>query len=477
MSITKRVFKNSVWLLLANVVVRMLGAFVVVLLARGFGVEVFGQYSFALSFVGFFTLFTGFGFGSLMIRDVSKDKSLTAKYINNILGIKIVFGIISLIILYIISLFIGKSPTLLIAMYIFGIQLVVSSFSDILRSVFHAYEVMEFDSISRIIEKTIWAVLLLLLIFNKLSLINVALATLLSAILGLIITYWLVRAKISKIKIEYDKKFWKKIIITATPFAITGLFALINFRIDQVMLYFLTNDLTVGLYSAAYKIIDILSVVPTLLLASLYPVFSVLYHKNKSLFNKTFDISLRYAIVLAFPIVIGIYSLANQVIMLAYGTEYLSSVSVLKILIFISLISFINTPLFVVLNAIGKQKITMINAGCTALVNVIMNFILIPRYGIHGAAFATIISELTFLTLSAYQLRKVNIKLDLFSKLLKPLIASIVMGVFIYYFMQLNIFIIIPVAAAIYFIALFALKEFSKEDIATFKKLLVKKTK
>lgn len=477
MSIAKRVLKNSIWLLIANIIIRILGALVIFFLARGLGVDIFGQYSFALSFVGFFSLFTNYGFSNLIIRDVAKDRTKTSKYINNILGIKIAFGIISLVSLFIISLFINKPTGVLIAMYVFGIELVVTSFTNTLRSVFHAYEIMEFDSITKIIEKTIWAILLLFLIFNKLSLINVALATLVSAILGLVITYIFFKRKIFDINISYDKKIWKKIIISATPFAITGLFALINFRIDQVMLSFLTNDLTVGLYSAAYKIIDILSILPSLLLASLYPVFSVLYYKNKPLFHKIFNLSLRYSITLAFPIVVGIHLLSNNIIMLAYGDAYIDSVPVLKILIFISLISFINTPLFVVLNAIGKQKITMINAGFTALVNIIMNIILIPKYGIMGAAFSTIISELTFLTLSTYQLEKINIHSKLLSKSFKPLIASIIMGIVIYYVSSWNIFIIIPFAAIIYFSVLVLFKEFSKEDVKIFTNMIKRKVK
>lgn len=477
MTTSRRVFKNSVWLLSANVVLRILSALVIVVLARKLGVEAFGQYSFALSFVGFFVVFTSFGFTNLLIRDVAKDKSLTGRYVNNILSIKIVFSAIALIILFFISLFIGKSESLLIVIYVFGIHLIVTGFSEILRSVFHAYELMEFDSITKIVEKGLWAVLLLLVIFNNLSLLNVALATLFSAILGLGITYLFVKARISSIRLEFDFKLWKKIIIAATPFALTGVFALINFRIDQVMLSFITNDVQVGIYSAAYKIIDILATVPGLLLTALYPVFSVLYHKNRRMFSRSFELSLRYVIILAIPVTIGVYLLSSNIIGLVYGPEYSGSVEVLKILIFISFFTFINTPLFVVLNAVGKQKVTMINTAFTAIVNVVMNLMLIPKYGIYGAAFSTIISEITFLILSYYQLRKMKVKLNLLSKAYKPLIAGIVMGLFVWYFISLSIFIIIPVAAIIYFIVLFLLKEFSKEDFDMVKNILERKTK
>jgi O-antigen/teichoic acid export membrane protein len=473
----KRVFKNSVWLLTANVAVRLISAFVIVLLARKLGTAGFGQYSFALSFVGFFALFTNFGFNSLMIRDIAKDKSLTNKYINNILSIKILFSITALLALVISSFFIGKSTIIITAIYIFGIDLVISSFSESMRCLFHAYEIMEFDSILKIIEKLLWAGLILVVIFNNLTLFNVAIATLCSASIGLIITYFVVRKKISKIKLESDFVFWKKVIILAWPFALTSLFAAINFRIDQVMLSFMTTDTLVGTYSAAYKIIDILVIIPNILLTALYPVFSKYYHDNKKMLKKIFNISLRYVIALAIPVVTGVFLLSNKIIDLIYGTEYLASAQVLKILIFISLFTFVNTPFFVLLNAIGKQKITMMNTGFTALANVIMNILLIPRFSIIGAAIATILSEITFLVLSYYQIRKSGIKLNIITKAYKPVIASILMGAFVWYFLDWNIFALIPIGAVIYFSILLLLREFSKEDFDIARNILRRKTK
>jgi O-antigen/teichoic acid export membrane protein len=477
MKTAKRVFKNSIWLLAANIVTRLISAFVIVLLARRLGTDGFGQYSFAVSFISFFALLAGFGFTDLLIRDVAKNKSLASKYVNNILSLRIILSIIAFITLLSISFFIGKSHILTIAIYIFGIDLIVSGFTTSMRSLFYAYERMEFDSVLKIIDKILWGGLILFVIFNNLSILNIALATLSATSLGLVITYFVVSKKITKIRPEADIIFWKKIIIAALPFALTGIFSLINFRIDQVMLSFMTNDFLVGTYAAAYKIIDILAILPSIVLTALYPVFSRYYETNKILLKKTFNLSLRYVITLSIPIVVGIFLLSNKIIALIYGTDYLESISVLKVLIFISLVSFANTPLFVLLNAIGKQKITMMNVGFTALANVIMNLLLIPQFGIIGAAIATIVSEMTFFILSYYQIRKSGFKLNIITKTYKPLVASIVMGFFIWYFLNWSIFILIPVGATIYFIVLFLLKEFSKEDFEMAKNIMRKDNK
>jgi len=475
MSTAKQVVKNSIWLLTANIVMKILSAIVIITLARKLGTESFGQYSFAIAFVGFFTLIATFGFDSLLIRDIAKNKEEVYKYVNNILTIKIVFGIIALIILFIVSQFINKPTYLIVAIYIFGIDIIVGGFSDTLRNIFQAYENMRFYAITNIIEKFLWAGLLLLVIFMKTTLLNVALATLTSAFLGLLITYWLAKKNLVKISLETDWIFWKSIIIQALPFALTSLFSLINFKIDQVILSFMQSDIILGWYSAAYKIIDILALIPSLLLTALYPVFSRYHKENEILLKKGFDLALRYVIILAIPVVIGVFLVADKLILLLYGTEYFNSISVLRILIFISLISFINTPLFVMLNAIGKQKITMIYTAIIACVNTIMNILLIPILSIKGSALATIIAEITFLILSSYQLRKSGFELRLFQKIIKPLIAGIIMAVVMLLIIKTSIFIIIPIAAITYFVVLFLIKEFDKEDIELAKRVLSKR--
>jgi O-antigen/teichoic acid export membrane protein len=231
------------------------------------------------------------------------------------------------------------------------------------------------------------------------------------------------------------------------------------------MLSFMMTDAAVGIYNAGYKIIDILAVLPNILLTALYPVFSRFHQDNKLMLKKSFDQALRYVTILCIPVVIGVFLIADKIIILLYGSGYLESISILKILIFISLFSFLNTPLFVALNAIGKQRITMINTGFTALANIVMNRILIPIWGINGAALATIISEFTFFVLSSYQLKKAGLELGLVKKLLKPIIGGIIMMVAILALVNASIFIIIPVAAATYFATLILLREFNKEDI------------
>src|SRR4030042_6492674 len=119
MTTAKRVVRNSFWLLFANIVMRFISAFVLVVLARVWGKEVFGQYSFAIAFVSFFTLIAHFGFSSLLVRDVAKNKSLAEKYLGNVISMKILFAIIALLLLFIVSFFINKPAFLRIAIYIF----------------------------------------------------------------------------------------------------------------------------------------------------------------------------------------------------------------------------------------------------------------------------------------------------------------------------------------------------------------------
>lgn len=472
-STVRTVAKNSIWLLAGNVALRLIAALVVVLMVRALGDERFGQYSFAVAFVGFFTLIASFGFTTLLIRDIAKDKEQTSKYLNNVLSLKLVFAFVAFALLLMVSLFIDKPSLVKLIIYIFGIDLIISGFTEIMRSVFQAYELMEFDAITRIAEKIIWAALILLVIYNRLSLVNVALATLSATTIGLIVCYVLLKKRV-EIGFEFNLPFWKKLIIDALPFAMTGLFAMIFFRIDIIMLSFITNDFVVGWYGAAYKIIDILATIPNIFLTALYPVFSRFHKEDQTHLSQGFALTVRYMILAAVPIVIGIFLLSDKIVFVFFGSGFANSSLALQILIFASLLSFINTPMFVMLNAIGLQKVTTINTASSATANVLLNLILIPSFGLQGAALATVVSEIIFFTLSYHQLKKRQYDPNIVKSGIKPVIAGVCMGAFIFLLHNWSIVFVIPLAAIFYFVMLFALREVSGQDKEIIKKVILR---
>jgi O-antigen/teichoic acid export membrane protein len=226
------------------------------------------------------------------------------------------------------------------------------------------------------------------------------------------------------------------------------------------------GDVVVGWYAASYRLIDALSFIPSVFMSVMYPVFSRYHVNSKKSLELSFEKSYRFLIIIAIPIGIGTTLLAEEIINLVYGDEYIPSVIALQILIWASVLSFINYTPATFLNSTNNQRKLMIFTSYGALLNIILNFVLIPSLSYSGAGIATVITEFVVGILMISQIRKVqNISSLLSGIIKKSLIAGSIMGVFIIMFKSYSIFVLIIPASIIYFIVLFIVRGLEKEDL------------
>jgi O-antigen/teichoic acid export membrane protein len=171
---------------------------------------------------------------------------------------------------------------------------------------------------------------------------------------------------------------------------------------------------------------------------------------------------------------IGITLLADKIIYLIYGSNFQNSIIALQILSWDVLLVFLYGCISFLLVSIDRQHQMALLAGCTAIINIVLNLILIPSYSYIGSAFATIIAE-SFLLLAYIYLSARYFHLLPFHKIIiKPIIACSIMGLFVYFFHEMNLIVIIILAMIIYFTILFLIKGFSKDEIALMKGLIKK---
>jgi O-antigen/teichoic acid export membrane protein len=171
---------------------------------------------------------------------------------------------------------------------------------------------------------------------------------------------------------------------------------------------------------------------------------------------------------------VGITLLADKIILLIYGPNYQNSIIALQILSWDVLLVFLLGCISFLLVSINRQHQMALLAGCTALINIILNLILIPTYSYVGSAFATIAAESFLLVAYIYLSGRYFHLLPLHRIIIKPIIACSLMGVFVFMFHQINIAVLIPIAIVMYFSILFIIKGFSKDDISLIKSVIKK---
>jgi O-antigen/teichoic acid export membrane protein len=304
------------------------------------------------------------------------------------------------------------------------------------------------------------------------GLIEVSLVYVLIGLMDFLFSIALCGKKITMVKQEFDFSFFRKTIPTAISLSMLAIFGLIYVKIDTVMLSFMKGDAVVGWYNAAYYLIQGFKVFPQLVMSALFPLMSLSFISSKESLKRIFERAFKYLFILGLPMAVGITLLADKIIFLIYGPNFQNSVIALQILSWDVILVFLLGCISFLLVSIERQHQMALLAGCTALINIILNVLLIPTYSYVGSAFATIIAE-SFLLLSyIYLSGRYFHFLPLHRIIIKPIIACSLMGAFVFMFHQINIAVVIPLAIVMYFSILFIIKGFSKEDISLIKSMI-----
>jgi len=452
-------------LAIAQVISRILSFFLFVFIARYLGDIGLGKYSFALSFTGLSIVFSDMGLRQLIIRDVARNKNKASKYLSNVAVIKFLLSILTFgLIFFVINLMNYPRDTTL-AVYIIGLSVILNSFAQMFHSIFRAFERMEYESIAVIAERVVVFGLGIWVLILGYGLIEVAFAILIGSIINVFISLSITIKKVIKPIIAIDWKFWKNLMKEALPFGLVAVFVVIYFQIDTVMLSIMKGDAPVGWYNAAYKLIFALQIFPMSFVGSLFPIISRFFVSSKDSLKIAYEESFKYLFIIGLPIAVGTTIIGDKIILSIYGKEFIHSINALKILIWVSTLMFITYLFGTVLGSINKQTAIAKVCGINALINVILNILLIPRFSYVGASVATVATEAGGFLLLYFYISKYLHTLPLLKLTIKPIISSLSMGLFVYYFKDINLLLLIILAIILYFAVLYLLKTFPHKDV------------
>ena len=266
----------------------------------------------------------------------------------------------------------------------------------------------------------------------------------------------------ARLSIRFDFGFGKDLIKKSSFFCLSLVFINLLLYIGTVMLQKIRGSDEVGMYVAAYNILIGITSIPLMYSNAIFPVFSRYFVSDKSLLKFAYKKSFQYMLILGFPITIGIYIYARNIILLIYGPGYEQSIIALKILCWFVGIRFTSIISGTVLSSINRQGSRVFSQGSGAIINIILNIILIPRFGFIGAGIAAVISEVFFLVVYSSFIMKYKMGFNFLGVSAKPLIASIVMALIIVNIPDLLLGTVVGTVS--YFGILLILKTFKKED-------------
>jgi len=407
----RRVAKNSLVPMLASLVNKGIDFAFALLRLRILNPAGEGSYTFAIVFIGYFEILTRFGLGTLLTREVAKDRAQANRYFANTVTLRALLWLGSLPLMLLVGLLYARFGSLsrdeAWAIVLFAVALFFANVADAVSAAFNAYEKMEYPaglSVGVALGKVALGALVLLWGWGFVGLAGV------SVIMNVAQATWLLllmRRHLFTPRPERDAAFQRGMLATSFPLMINHLLATVFFRVDVLILKPLKGEATVGLYGAAYKYIDGLNVIPAYFTLAIFPLMSRLAQSARDSLVRAYILSLRLLLMISLPVAVATTFLAEPLILILGGAQYLPASRIaLQILIWSIPVGFINSVTQYVLIAIDQQRFLTRAFLIGVTFNVVANLLLIPRYSYQAAAVNTILSEVALLLPFYYCLRR-----------------------------------------------------------------------
>jgi len=469
MSTLKRIVQNITYLTSAEVIWRALSFVATIYLIRVLPVGTFGQISFAQTVVViYFVIITDFGLVTLGIRNTARERERINYFITNILSIRVILAAVSFGLLCLFVFLINKPASTKSLLILYGLSIFPTVL--LVEWVFRGLEKMQYVGIGRVLNKVFYLALILLFVKGQEQILLVPVFWFVGSCVAMVYCLY-VYCRQNKISFQIRPKEWCPMFIEALPMGFSFLMLTIFHSFDTVMLGFMKTDTHVGWYSAPDRIILVLVSFTAILSRVIFPVCARYYKHSKEKLEELLRRTFKYVAVLAVPMGFGGVILAPAIIRLFFRERYLHSAIVFQILIWTVVACFLRIVFTQSALACERQKTYLKGVIIGVIVNIILNFILIPRFDIRGAAVATVISDVVLLV---YMIKR----FDFFSKsfiatsLAKPLFASVIMALAVWYVRSFNLFVAMAIGLAVYALALGAMRHISRQELAFLKSRL-----
>lgn len=404
----KRIAKNSAFQAVANGVQSLTAFFIPIYLARLAGAGLLGQYATMITFVGLFSTIAQFGLPSLLIRGIARSKEnpeQVASLVNAALGLTAVLSAATIGLMFALGASLHY-PSVLFRAFIFsGLALGIESIGDMIEASFRGLEEMEWSAVFISTMEGSFLVLALLAVPLGVAIDGLMVAYVASRILSLVAGVWIYRARFGKLRPTMDKKLWLSLLKGGFPFALNNSMSTVYVRIDVVFLSFWATSAIVGLYDAANNLTMRLNIVARTVNVALYPFLSSEFAKDKQSLERYTGRTIRFLVILGTLIASVLWAFGDRIVILVYGSKFVSAIQAVKLLALIIPLRFIDTSLEVALNASNREVARAKAIFAAALTNLVLDIILIPPYQMMGAVYATVLTECVLCAMFVWFLR------------------------------------------------------------------------
>ena len=402
----KHYLHNILWIMGDKVATLVVGFFVTVLVARYLGPEDFGLYSYAISVAAIFSAAGHMGLSGLVVREIVKKPDDRGETLGTTLGLKFIgMGVGYVVLLAYAALYEGLSSPEFIMLAIAGAALLFSPF-QVFDFWFQAFVKAKYVTYSRLIGLVASSGLKISFVFLGAGVIYFVGANLAQAVIVFLAFVFFYKAT-STLKLSEWSFSWaraKELFSQGWLVYLGSIFAVVYLKVDQVMLKWFEGADSVGIYAVAAQLSEAWYFVPVAIVTSFFPKLIKLRDENSLEFGRRFQQLLDLLFILALVVALVMTLASEFVILLFFGEHYLDSADVLVIHVWAALFIFMRAAFSKWILIENALVFSLVTQGAGAVVNVALNYFMIPKFGVTGAAYATLLSYAfaSFFSLALY---------------------------------------------------------------------------
>jgi O-antigen/teichoic acid export membrane protein len=389
MSVARQVAWNTIAQSAARVGVLGLGVITTVLLTRYLGVASYGDYVIVSVYVSLFAILFDWGIPTMLARELPRvDRP--DELIGKALGLRLVIAVSACVLAALIALVLygGEGEEQARNGILVAIPTIVAvGVLNTLTPIFQVRLKMDRVAAAEICAQILGTVAIVLLVIAEQSFYELVLATVLMSVTYAALVYAFSRP-LARISLSFDATVWKRLLRVALPLGVALAVGTIYFRADALILSLLKDSHEVGIYGVAYRFFEMTIPFPAFFLAPVFPLLSAAAVRGRGLteFRQLLQRSFDVMMIAAVLVVAVAVPLAPDMVRIVAGEEFADSTDPLRILMVGAACAFLASLLIFALIALDRQRNVLVLTIIALVVNVGLNFALIPAFGYMAAA-------------------------------------------------------------------------------------------
>lgn len=389
----KKYFLNTGYLALEKVIRAFISFVVWAQVIRYLGPERFGVFSFVLSVVFLFSILSNLGLEAIVVREVIRCPENENHVLGSTFALKLVGSLLAVASAFFSGLFFVRDMDVIILICIVSLQLIFKSF-DTIDYYFQARVQSKYSVYSKLISLSVTTLFCFIFIYSQKSLIWFSVIVPVEiAVAGLSLLCFYINVRKNDIPWNVSFGMMKSLLRESWPLILSGIAISIYMRVDQIMIRQLLGDSQAGLYSAAVRVSEALYFIPMVVMSSVFPAIVSSKMQSEDLYYRRLQLVLGVLLWMAVIIAVFISLFAKFILVGFFGIEYLPAAGVLALHAWACIFVYLGVGGMKWLINENLQFFSMAYTALGAICNIVLNFLLIPRYSIYGAALATVIAQ------------------------------------------------------------------------------------